>query len=250
MALNLPNAITIARIASTPVIAALAISGSWQWRLSAWLLFVIAAATDYLDGKLARERNLVTNLGKLLDPIADKALLFATLIPMYWLTRDVALWASLPAPNAWAAGNTVGPVLAGVGKSRISYPFVTPLGIFGLPFWIIAIVLGREVFMTVFRQYAARKGVIISAIGPAKWKTTFQSIWVGAAFFWFFASAAAVEHRWTSGAWSAFAMFNGIVGVLAMIGAVALTLYSLWLYLQRYGGAVIRTTGAFAGDGR
>ncbi|MEO7964422.1 MAG: hypothetical protein ABIT38_11015, partial [Gemmatimonadaceae bacterium] len=181
-------------------------------------------------------------------PLADKALLFATLIPMYWLTRDVALWASLPGPNAWAAGSTVGPVLAGA-SARISYPFVTPLGVFGLPFWIIAIVLGRELFMTVFRQYAARRGVIISAIGPAKWKTTFQSIWVGAAFFWFFASAAAAEHRWTSGAWSAFAMFNGTVGVLAMIGAVALTLYSLALYLQRYGGAVMRT-GAFAGDGR
>ena len=109
--------------------------------------------------------------------------------------------------------------------------------------WIIAVVLGRELFMTVFRQYAAQRGVIISAIGPAKWKTTFQWIWVGAAFFWFFASSAAAEHRWTSSAWNAFAMFNGIVGVLSMIGAVALTLYSLWLYLQRYGGLLVGSGG-------
>lgn len=240
MSLNLPNAITAARIASTPLIAALVVSAGWQLRLTAWCLFIIAAVTDYFDGKLARDRNLVTNLGKLLDPLADKMLLLATLVPMYWLTRDVALWASLPKPDAWAAGATIGPVFAG---ARVAYPFVTPLGLVGLPFWIIAVVLGRELFMTVFRQYAAQRGVIISAIGPAKWKTTFQWIWVGAAFFWFFASSAAAEHRWTSSAWNAFAMFNGIVGVLSMIGAVALTLYSLWLYLQRYGGLLVGSGG-------
>jgi phosphatidylglycerophosphate synthase len=240
VSLNLPNAITAARIASTPLIAALVISAGWQLRLTAWCLFIIAAVTDYFDGKLARDRNLVTNLGKLLDPLADKMLLLATLVPMYWLTRDVALWASLPKPDAWAAGATIGPVLAG---ARVAYPFVTPLGLVGLPFWIIAVVLGRELLMTIFRQVAANRGVIISAIGPAKWKTTFQWIWVGAAFFWFFASSAAAEHRWTSSAWNAFAMFNGIVGVLSMIVAVALTLYSLWLYLQRYGGLLVGSGG-------
>jgi CDP-diacylglycerol---glycerol-3-phosphate 3-phosphatidyltransferase len=242
--LNLPNAITAARIAATPVIAALVISAGWQLRLTAWVLFILAAVTDYFDGKLARDRNLVTNLGKLLDPLADKLLLLATLVPMYWLTRDVALWASLPQGADWAAGTTVGPVSVAGAGDRVAYPFVTPLGLVGLPFWVIAVVLGRELFMTVFRQLAAQRGVIISAIGPAKWKTTFQWIWVGAAFFWYFASSAAVEHRWTHGAWHAFAMFNGIVGVLSMIGAVALTLYSLWLYLQRYGSVLMRPSGA------
>jgi hypothetical protein len=89
--------------------------------------------------------------------------------------------------------------------------------------------------MTVFRQYAARRGLIISAIGPAKWKTGFQSVWAGAAFFWFFAAAAAAQMRWTSAAWRYFAMFNGMVGTVTMIGAVALTLYSLALYGRRYG---------------
>ncbi len=111
--LNLPNAITAARIASTPLIAALVVNAGWQLRLTAWILFVAAAVTDYVDGKLARDRNLVTNLGKLLDPLADKMLLLATLVPMYWLCRDTALWASLPKANAWAAGQTVGPVLSG-----------------------------------------------------------------------------------------------------------------------------------------
>jgi CDP-diacylglycerol---glycerol-3-phosphate 3-phosphatidyltransferase len=237
--LNLPNALTFGRIAATPLIAALIISAGWQLRLGAWVLYVVAALTDYVDGKLARDRNLVTNLGKLLDPLADKLLLLATLVPIYWLTRDVSLLASLPKPDAWAAGATIGPVLAGANGARIAYPFVTPLGLVGLPIWILAIVLGRELFMTAFRQFAAQRGVIISAIGPAKWKTTFQSIWVGAAFFWIFASSAAAEHRWTSGAWNAFAMFNGVVGTLSMAGAVLLTVYSLYLYMQRYGGLLL-----------
>jgi CDP-diacylglycerol---glycerol-3-phosphate 3-phosphatidyltransferase len=234
--MNLPNTITMGRIAATPLIATLAMTAAWQPRLSAWLLYVVAAVTDYYDGKLARQRNLVTDLGRLLDPLADKLLLVATLLPMYWLTRDVALLASLPQTGGWFGGYTVGPVIAGGDAARAAYPFITPLGLVGLPLWILFIVLGRELVMTIFRQYAARRGVVISAIGPAKLKTTFQSIWVGAAFFWFFASAAAVEHSWTGGAWQAFAMFNGVVGTLAMIGAVALTIYSLVLYLRRYGG--------------
>ena len=49
--------------------------------------------------------------------------------------------------------------------------------------------------MTVFRQLAARRGVVIAAIGPAKWKTGFQSTWVGSAYFWFFAATLAAA-RW------------------------------------------------------
>ena len=89
--------------------------------------------------------------------------------------------------------------------------------------------------MTIFRQYAAHRGVIISAIGPAKWKTGFQSVWVGAAFFWFFSAAAAANMRLTSAGWRYFAYFNGVIGTVTMVGAVALTLYSLGLYARRYG---------------
>jgi phosphatidylglycerophosphate synthase len=235
---NLPNAMTFGRIAATPLIAGLVVSAGWQPRLSAWVLYVAAAVTDYFDGKMARERNLVTDTGKLLDPLADKLLLLATLVPMYWLMRDVSLLGDLPNQGAWAAG-TVGPVLANGTGSRWVYPFVTPVGLVGLPLWIVLVVLGRELFMIVFRSYAARRGVIISAIGPAKWKMTLQSIWVGAAFFWFFSSAVAAEHQWTSGAWNAFAMVNGVIGVVSMVGAVALTIYSLWLYLRRYGALLV-----------
>jgi phosphatidylglycerophosphate synthase len=119
--------------------------------------------------------------------------------------------------------------------------FVTPIGRVSLPLWIVLIVIGREAFMTLFRQVAARRGLIISAIGPAKWKTTFQSIWVGAAYFWFFAVTLAQREGWLeTTAFRVFAHANGLVGVLAMTGAVALTIWSLWLYLQRYGKQVVR----------
>ena len=245
--MNLPNAITMGRIAATPLIATLVINSGWQPRLSAWVLFLMAATTDYVDGKLARERNLVTNLGKLLDPLADKLLLFATLLPMYWLTRDVSLFASLPTADAWAAGETVGPILAVAGGRRLAYPFVTPLGLVGLPLWILAVIVGRELFMTVFRQLAARRGVVIAAIGPAKVKTVFQLIWVGAAFFWFMAATAAVEQRWTGPSWHTMAMFIGIVGTVSMAVAIGLTVYSLAVYLRRYGGLLLPATAGTGG---
>jgi phosphatidylglycerophosphate synthase len=115
--------------------------------------------------------------------------------------------------------------------------FVTPFGQVGLPWWIAAIVIGREVFMTIFRHAAARRGVIISAIGSAKWKTGFQSTWVGAAYFWFFAATLARQEGWTNeSAWRAFANFNGIVGTFTMVVSVILTVYSLAVYIRRYAG--------------
>lgn len=230
--MNLPNAITMGRIAATPLIATLVINSAWLPRLSAWVLFIVAASTDYVDGKLARDRNLVTNLGKLLDPLADKLLLIATLLPMYWLMRD-SLFVS-PSSDAWAAGE-VGAIVATAGEPRLIYPFVTPLGLVGLPMWILAVVVLRELLMTLFRQYAARRGVVIAALGPGKLKTIFQMIWVGAAFFWFMASSAAMEHGWRGSLWQAFALFNGIVGTISMVVAIVLTVYSMGLYVRRYG---------------
>jgi CDP-diacylglycerol---glycerol-3-phosphate 3-phosphatidyltransferase len=194
----------------------------------AFVLFVTAAVTDYVDGRLARSRQQETDLGRLLDPLADKLLLLATIIPMFLLMRP-----SLHSAAGWPA-KALENVL----------PFRTPFGDVALAWWIIALVLGRELLMTIFRQAAARRGVVIAAIGPAKWKTGFQSLWVGSAYFWFFAATLAATRGWDTPAWNGFANFNGIVGVVAMIGAVALTLYSLVLYLRTYGrifvGAPVR----------
>lgn len=79
-----PNIITSIRIALVPVVLWLILGywDSWEGRLSALVLLVIAASTDGIDGAIARKRNLITNLGKILDPIADKALLSGALIAL------------------------------------------------------------------------------------------------------------------------------------------------------------------------
>ncbi len=220
--MNLPNAITAGRILAAPFIAALPFIASPAARGIAFALYIIAALTDYYDGMLARTRNLITDLGRLLDPLADKLLLFATLIPMFVLMAP---------PDDPLVPTTA----QSADAARLQ--FLTPFGVVGLHWWIVAIVIGREIFMTVFRQAAARRGVVISAIGPAKWKTAFQSVWVGSAYFWFFAATTAASHNWSGAGWRAFAYFNGIVGTIAMITSVFLTLYSLALYLRRYSGA-------------
>ena len=75
---NLPNSLTIFRIAALPFCAyALFKSGGddTNWRIIAFILFFIVGLSDILDGKIARDRNQITEFGKLLDPIADKAML-------------------------------------------------------------------------------------------------------------------------------------------------------------------------------
>jgi phosphatidylglycerophosphate synthase len=219
--MNLPNTITAGRILAAPFIAALPFIAAPGARLIAFVLYVVAAVTDYYDGKLARTRNLITDLGRLLDPLADKLLLFATLIPMFVLMAP--------------ATDPLVPTRAeSIDAARLQ--FLTPFGSVGLPWWVVAVVIGRELFMTVFRQAAARRGVVISAIASAKWKTGFQSVWVGSAYFWFFAATLARAQGWTSSAWLAFANFNGIVGTVTMIASVALAAYSLVVYLRRYVG--------------
>jgi phosphatidylglycerophosphate synthase len=226
---NLPNAFTAGRIAITPLIAWLPLAPSSTLRITAFVIFVLAGVTDYFDGKLARSRKEETDLGRLLDPLADKLLLVATSIPMFLLMRP-----SAHTNESWPAK-----------ALSNDLPFRTPFGDVPLAWWVLAIVLGRELFMTLFRQFAARRGVVIAAIGPAKWKTMLQMIWIGAAYGWFGGATLAATHGWDNGLWNAWAYFNGFVGVASMTGSVALTLYSLVLYLQRYSrvftGATVRS---------
>ncbi len=81
--MNLPNKLTVGRVIAVPFFIAFYMLG---WHVAAFVLFVAASFTDMLDGKIARKNNLVTNFGKIMDPLADKILVysaFCLLIPEY-----------------------------------------------------------------------------------------------------------------------------------------------------------------------
>jgi CDP-diacylglycerol--glycerol-3-phosphate 3-phosphatidyltransferase len=94
---NLANALTVVRLVLVPVFVLVAVSGfeedNTSRRLAATGVFLVAALTDLVDGEVARRRHLITNFGKILDPIADKALTGAALIVLssfhalpWWVT--------------------------------------------------------------------------------------------------------------------------------------------------------------------
>ncbi|MDP9092774.1 MAG: CDP-diacylglycerol--glycerol-3-phosphate 3-phosphatidyltransferase [Actinomycetota bacterium] len=91
---NIANALTVFRLLLVPVfIVVLFHDGGHltSWRIWAWVVFALASITDRLDGEIARKRGLVTEFGKLADPIADKALVGAALIGLSAL-RDLPWW--------------------------------------------------------------------------------------------------------------------------------------------------------------
>jgi CDP-diacylglycerol--glycerol-3-phosphate 3-phosphatidyltransferase len=86
---QIPNILTIGRVILIPIFIVILMQGYW---LAAAIIFIAAAATDWLDGFLARRWNLVSNFGKLMDPLADKLLVVSALvclIPLgeipYWM---------------------------------------------------------------------------------------------------------------------------------------------------------------------
>jgi CDP-diacylglycerol---glycerol-3-phosphate 3-phosphatidyltransferase len=94
---NVPNILTSVRIASVPFFAwALLIDGgdSIAWRCVAFVIFVAAMITDKIDGDLARKHNLVTNFGKIADPIADKALTGMAFIGLS-IVGDIWWWVTI-----------------------------------------------------------------------------------------------------------------------------------------------------------
>lgn len=225
--MNLPNWLTVGRIAFTPLLVWLPLQEDPGFRLAAFVLFLAVAVTDYYDGVLARTMGLVTDLGKMLDPLADKLLLVGTFVPMFWLQ----------APDGDPVHRWI--TAGGLARDAAShYPFVISFGgadlRVPLPWWVILVVLSREVAMTVLRQLAHRRGTVIAAIFAAKLKTAFQLIWIGAAFFWFFvATVDRLDVRDRAG-WGVLTNTAGTIGAIAMVASVAFTLYSMVIYVSRY----------------
>ena len=200
---TLPNVLTITRIALAPVIALLPFIGGYWPKVIAFVAFLAAAASDIADGYFARSRKQVTDLGVLLDPIADKLLLFATIVPIYYVTRHPTILYGIP---WWGS----------------------------LPLWAAILLVGREVLMTVFRFEAKKHGVVIPAGREGKLKVIFQDIFIGATIAWFAWKDLLVEMRWTGGLRDFWDQFHGAVVAVTLGVAVVLTAYSLAVYLYRY----------------
>lgn len=203
---NLPNVITLARILITPVIALLPFIEGWLPKLIALVVFIAAALSDVYDGWLARSRNLVTDLGKLLDPLADKLLLLATLIPIYAISQSRSDLYGIP---VWGS----------------------------IPLWVCLLLLGREFAMTAFRYWAKRRGVIIAAGGSGKLKAAFQAIFIGATIAWFAFKDLIQPMGWERNRYARYwtEFHGGLVAVTLGI-ALVLTLYSFGVYLYRNRG--------------
>ncbi len=131
---NIPNSITAFRLLLTAIfIAAITVQQPWA-NMLALVSFIIAAASDWIDGYLARKLNLVTSLGKLLDPLADKILVAAGFIYL---------------------------------SSNLNAKGLCPV-------WVTCAIIGREFIVTGLRQIAVEQGVVIAADRLGKWKTAAQ----------------------------------------------------------------------------
>jgi CDP-diacylglycerol--glycerol-3-phosphate 3-phosphatidyltransferase len=202
---TLPNILTLARICLTPVIALLPFIDGYEPKIIALIIFLAAAISDIVDGYLARRYKQVSELGQLLDPIADKLLLFATLIPIFWITRHPTILVDYRIPW-WGS----------------------------LPVWVALILVGREVLVTVGRWFAMRRGVVIPAAGPGKLKAVVQNVFIGATIAWFAWKDALATHRWAGWFRNFWDKFHGAVVAITLGGAVVLTVYSLIVYIYRY----------------
>ncbi len=201
--LTLPNLITAARIVAAPVVAWLALSSGTGLRLGAFILFVAAALSDLWDGYLARKHGWITDIGKLLDPLADKLLLAATLIPFYIISHRA------------------GPI--------DDVPFWGPF-----PLWALAVLLGRELFITLFRGYANGRGVVIAAGRSGKYKALVQNLFAGALLLWYPVQQWALVRGFSGPVWAGWSLFHQLFVALTLAVALVLTIYSMLDYLWRY----------------
>ena len=153
--MNLPNKLTMIRIFIIPFIVIIFFLNkpidSLMDNLSLYLmglLFIAASVTDYFDGKIARARNIVTTFGKFIDPLADKLLVTTTLILLS------------------------------------NYYYVNLNGLFmWMPFWVVLIVITRDLIVTSIRLVAINEGTIVAAKWSGKIKTAFTMITIVYYFF-------------------------------------------------------------------
>jgi len=143
--MNLPNKLTMMRMIIIPIIVIVYLLRDYIGDATLpiiGVLFVGASVTDYFDGHLARKFDMVTTFGKFMDPLADKLLVLGTLLVLsdhYAITHlgTITMW---------------------------------------MPFWVIFIVLARELIVTSIRLVAIGEGVVLAASKLGKYKTAITMV--------------------------------------------------------------------------
>ncbi|HHX37644.1 MAG TPA: CDP-diacylglycerol--glycerol-3-phosphate 3-phosphatidyltransferase [Clostridiaceae bacterium] len=143
--MNLPNKLTVVRIALVPVILLLMLPWSFLPTGNGWthfvgrygmliavILFIVASITDFFDGQIARRQNLITTLGQFMDPIADKFLVTSVMIMLVHLQRMHGL--------------------------------------------VVVVILARDLVVNGLRMLSASLGIVVPANAVGKWKTFMQMI--------------------------------------------------------------------------
>lgn len=144
-ALNAPNLITFSRLVLAGVLFVLIyLDGFW---LTAAVLFAVAASTDFLDGYIARRYGLITVIGRIMDPFADKIIVCGSLIFLLEKKIDVA-----GEGVAWSGVNA----------------------------WMVLVIIGREMFVASLRGFLEKQGMDFSANWTGKTKLVLQCVAVTA----------------------------------------------------------------------
>jgi CDP-diacylglycerol--glycerol-3-phosphate 3-phosphatidyltransferase len=190
---NVPNQLTVARLVLSIVCFVFLAFGGY---FGALILFVIAAGTDWIDGYWARKYGQVTQLGRILDPFADKIIICGTFIFL----------AAVP------------PSVLGDSASEIAA-------------WMAVVVVGREILVTALRSFFEEHGTDFSANWPGKLKMVFQCLAVAGSLgrLWWYGYDP--SSGWQSGRlpqpdWTEWAV------KLSVWSAVLMTVYSGWVYVQ------------------
>jgi CDP-diacylglycerol--glycerol-3-phosphate 3-phosphatidyltransferase len=193
---NVPNVLTMARLVLSVICFVLL---AIDWYLAGLVLFAIAAGTDWIDGFWARRYGQITQLGRILDPFADKIIIcgtFTFLAAVPPVDGEPGLDSS--ASEIWA--------------------------------WMAVIVIAREILVTALRSFFEEHGTDFSAKWSGKWKMVLQcgaaalSLWR----LWYYEFDPATQ-RWATEPPSA------VTWTLRLVvwSAVLLTIYSGWVYVQR-----------------
>jgi CDP-diacylglycerol--glycerol-3-phosphate 3-phosphatidyltransferase len=189
--LNVPNQLTIARLVLSIFCFGFL---AFDWYLTGLVLFVIAASTDWIDGYWARKYGQVTQLGRVMDPFADKIIICGTFIFLAGVPHVGDDW--LPAS--------------------------------GIAPWMAVLVVARELLVTAIRSFFEEGGVDFSAKWAGKWKMLFQCFAVGLSLYrlWMYFDPTSPA-RWQASPpeWLNYSL-HGMVWL-----AIGFTIYSGWGYV-------------------